>query len=176
MGSRVDEARSSGELPPAQEGPGLLTGAPVDRLPELLAHAGFRNAQPEAVESVLDTWGVPSPIREDLQAYMQHLQAGNVKVENLGEHMTAFVLERHDPGGGLRSMTESEVLSLGLAITLGNQSILEDKLENDVNSRMLHCAHASEPGVLISSYAAKAVEALKARGHSCTAVRISESK
>jgi len=90
--------------------------------------------------------------------------------------MTAFVLERHDPGGGLRSMTEGEVLSLGLAITLGNQSALADKLEADASSRMLHCTHVSEPGLLISSYAASAVEALKTRGHSCEAVRVKESK
>ena len=54
VGARVDDARASGDLPPAAQGPGVLTGASLERLPELLAHAGFRNAQPEALNDVLN--------------------------------------------------------------------------------------------------------------------------
>ena len=176
VGARVDRARASGELPPASESPGMLTGASLEKLPALLADAGFRNARPEGLNAVLDEWGVPAPIREDLAAYVRKAREEGIEAAALGDHITAFVLERHDPGGGLRSMTEAEILSLGMAIALGNESTIAPQVIPDAKSRMLHCTHASEAGVLISSYAAAAVKTLEARGHSCTPVRVKRAQ
>jgi hypothetical protein len=111
-----------------------------------------------------------------LAEYVGQVKSGGVDPEALGDHITAFVLERHDPGGGLRSMSENEILALGMTISLGNESAIAEKLIPDANSRMLHCTNPSEVGVLISSYAAAAVKALEAQGHSCTSVRVKRTQ
>jgi hypothetical protein len=176
VGARVDNARASGDLPPATESPGMLTGASLEKLPALIANAGFRNARPEGLNAVLDEWGVPAPIREDLTVYVRKAKEEGIEAAALGDHITAFVLERHDPGSGLRSMTEAEILSLGMAIALGNESAIASQVASAPKSRMLHCTHASEVGVLISSYAVAAVKTLEARGHSCTPVRVKRAR
>ena len=172
VGSRLDEAREKGEVPEKSDQPGLLTGAAPDQVIDLALSAEQRNLKPESLDSLLKELGIPEPIREDAVAYLTSLKSAGVSAEDLPVHAAHYVLERHDPGQAMRSASDEELLQLGLAFALEDDTLLKRMLVDVPESRMLHCHHPGQPDLLMSTYATQVVTELKTAGYSCRPVAL----
>lgn len=172
VGSRVDEARESGRLPAKAD---LPLPKPEDGLEGVLTHllkAGQRNATPDAIDAALRPLDLPAPLHKDLVEFLTTVDLTRVKPDALPLHAVGFLAEKHHVLDHAGTMTEDELVRIGLALSLDDATLIGEVLESAPGSRLLHCHHADHPDTLITAYATAVVSSLKAQNYTCVPVRV----
>ena len=172
VGSRVDEARENGRLPPKAD---LPLPNPEDGLEGVLVHflkAGQRNATPEAIDASLRTLELPEPLHKDLVQFLTTVDLTHVQPEALPLHAVGYLAEKHHLLDQTGTMTENELIRIGLALAIDDPALIGEVLERAPDSRLLHCHHPDHLDTLLTAYATAVISDLKQRGYACVPVRI----
>lgn len=171
VGSRVDEARRSGRLPPTRTSTALTDD---DGLAGVVKHgfqAGQRNLSNDVLQSALSKLSLPEPVSRDLTTYLKTLDLDKIATESIPVHALAFLVERHQLNLDDDEQQLESLIRLGLAVPFSSPEMAAQLLESDANSRLLHCVHTHEPQLLMTAYATSILHELQLRGYQCTPVR-----
>ena len=140
VGSRVDEARENGCLPPKAD---LPLPNPEDGLEE----CSFTSSKPVNAtrrrKRSTHRCGhseLPEPLRNTWSNFFTTVDLTHVQPEALPLHAVGYLAEKHHLLDQTGTMTENELIRIGLALAIDDPALIGEVLERPQTRQLLHCA------------------------------------